>query len=74
LLRAERPPDPGNCCSGWHICPAHRWTDASGAAVHDQKGEIYEVLRPDVTIAFTREKGRPMTFEWRGCATAPRAG
>jgi len=35
-------------------------------AVYDKKGEIYEVLRPDVTIEFTRENGRPMTFEWRG--------
>ena len=35
-------------------------------AVYDKDGVIYEVLRPDVTIEFTREKGRPMTFEWRG--------
>ena len=35
-------------------------------AVYDKKGEIVEVLRPDVTIEFTRENGRPMTFEWRG--------
>jgi hypothetical protein len=35
-------------------------------AVYDEKGEIYEVLRPDVTIEFTRVNGRPMTFEWRG--------
>ena len=35
-------------------------------AVYDKNGEIYEVLRPDVTIEFTRENGRPMTFEWRG--------
>ena len=35
-------------------------------AVYDKKGEIYEVLRPDVTIEFTRENGRPVTFEWRG--------
>ncbi|MEO5814196.1 MAG: DUF2911 domain-containing protein [Gemmatimonadaceae bacterium] len=35
-------------------------------AVYDKQGVIYEVLRPDVTIEFTREKGRPMTFEWRG--------
>ncbi len=35
-------------------------------AVYDKEGVIYEVLRPDVTIEFTREKGRPMTFEWRG--------
>ncbi|MDB4893600.1 MAG: hypothetical protein JWL61_5455 [Gemmatimonadetes bacterium] len=35
-------------------------------AVYDKKGVIYEVLRPDVTIEFAREKGRPMTFEWRG--------
>ena len=34
-------------------------------AVYDKEGVIYEVLRPDVTIEFTREKGRPMTFEWR---------
>ncbi len=33
--------------------------------VYDETGVIYEVLRPDVTIEFTREKGRPMTFEWR---------
>ena len=35
-------------------------------AVYDKNGEIYEVLRPDVTIEFTRENGRPMTYEWRG--------
>ena len=34
--------------------------------VYDKDGAIYEVLRPDVTIEFTRENGRPMTFEWRG--------
>jgi hypothetical protein len=34
--------------------------------VYDKNGEIYEVLRPDVTIEFTRDAGRPMTFEWRG--------
>ena len=34
-------------------------------AVYDEQGVIYEVLRPDVTIEFTREQGRPMTFEWR---------
>lgn len=35
-------------------------------AVYDKNGEIYEMLRPDVTIEFKRENGRPMTFEWRG--------
>ena len=35
-------------------------------AVYDKAGAIYEVLRPDVTIEFTRDKGRPTTFEWRG--------
>ena len=35
-------------------------------AVYDDNGEIYEVLRPDVTIELTRQNGRPMTFEWRG--------
>ena len=35
-------------------------------AVYDKEGVIYEVLRPDVTIEFTRDNGRPMTFEWRG--------
>ena len=34
--------------------------------VYDKQGEIYEVLRPDVIIEFTREEGRPMTFVWRG--------
>ena len=34
-------------------------------AVYDKEGVIYEVLTPDVTIEFTREGGRPMTFEWR---------
>ena len=34
-------------------------------AVYDKEGVIYEVLRPDVTIEFTREQGRPVTFEWR---------
>jgi hypothetical protein len=35
-------------------------------AVYDKDGFIYEVLRPDVSIEFKRESGRPMTFEWRG--------
>ena len=35
-------------------------------AVYDTAGVISEVLRPDVAIEFMREKGRPMTFEWRG--------
>ena len=35
-------------------------------AVYDASGAIYEVLRPDVTIEFTRVNGRPMTFVWRG--------
>jgi hypothetical protein len=35
-------------------------------AVYDKNGEIYEVLRPDVLIEFTRVNGRPMTYEWRG--------
>ena len=34
--------------------------------VYDKDGVIYEVLRPDVTIEFTRVNGRPATFEWRG--------
>ena len=34
-------------------------------AVYDEQGVIYEVLRPDVTIEFTRVDGRPTTFEWR---------
>lgn len=41
--------------SGWFV-----------PAVYDSAGVIYEVLRPDVTIEFTRDKGRPLTFEWRG--------
>lgn len=28
--------------------------------------QSYEVLRPEVMIAFTGENGRPMTYEWRG--------
>jgi hypothetical protein len=35
-------------------------------AVYDKDGAIYEVLRPDATIEFTRVNGRPMTYEWRG--------
>ena len=35
-------------------------------AVYDKAGAIVEVLRPDVTIEFARDKGRPATFEWRG--------
>ena len=33
--------------------------------VYDEQGLLYEVLRPDVTIEFTRVNGRPMTCEWR---------
>ncbi|CAN5834451.1 hypothetical protein BH11GEM1_BH11GEM1_06450 [soil metagenome] len=33
--------------------------------VYDNEGALYEVLRPDITIEFTRVNGRPMTFEWR---------
>jgi hypothetical protein len=33
--------------------------------LYDSKGEIYEVLRPDMVITFTRVNGRPMNFEER---------
>ena len=33
--------------------------------VYDKQGVLYEVLRPDITIEFTRVNGRPATFEWR---------
>ena len=33
--------------------------------VYDKEGVLYEVLRPDITIEFTRVNGRPATFEWR---------
>jgi len=33
--------------------------------LYDSKGELYEVLRPDMIITFTRVNGRPMTFEER---------
>jgi hypothetical protein len=34
--------------------------------VYDDKGEIYEVLRPDMTIEFTKVGGRATSFEMRG--------
>ena len=33
--------------------------------VYDKHGAIYEVLRPDMVMEFTRVNGRPMTFEMR---------
>jgi len=33
--------------------------------LYDSKGELYEVLRPDMVITFTRVNGRPMSFEER---------
>ena len=33
--------------------------------VYDDKGVLYEVLRPDMVLEFTRVNGRPMTFEMR---------
>lgn len=34
--------------------------------VHDEKGELYEVLRPDMMLSFKRVDGAPRTFELRG--------
>ncbi|MEO8623380.1 MAG: DUF2911 domain-containing protein [bacterium] len=33
--------------------------------IYDKKGVVYEVLRPDMTIEFTRVNGRAMTIELR---------
>lgn len=33
--------------------------------LYDKRGEIYEVLRPDMLFTFTRRNGRPVTFEAR---------
>ena len=33
--------------------------------LYDEKGELYEVLRPDMVITFARVNGRPMSFEER---------
>jgi hypothetical protein len=33
--------------------------------IYDSKGVVYEVLRPDVVIEFTRKNGRAMSFEMR---------
>ena len=33
--------------------------------LYDKKGAIYEVLRPEMTMEFTRVNGRPMTMELR---------
>ncbi|MES2179130.1 MAG: DUF2911 domain-containing protein [Gemmatimonadota bacterium] len=34
--------------------------------VYDEKGVLYEVLRPDITIEFTCINGKAMSFEFRG--------
>lgn len=33
--------------------------------LYDAKGELYEVLRPDMVLTFTRVNGRPVSFEER---------
>jgi hypothetical protein len=39
--------------------------DAFAVGVYDEKGIIYEVLRPDLTVEFTRENGRGTAVELR---------
>ena len=39
--------------------------DVFAPGLYDAKGEIYEVLRPDMMITFTRDAGRPARFEVR---------
>ena len=33
--------------------------------IYDEKGVLYEVLRPELTIEFTRVNGRPASYVWR---------
>ncbi len=33
--------------------------------LYDKRGEIYEVLRPDMVATFTRVNGRPVSVAWR---------
>lgn len=33
--------------------------------IYDKKGAVYEVLRPEMVVEFTRVNGRPMTFDMR---------
>ena len=33
--------------------------------IYDKKGVVYEVLRPEMVLEFTRANGRPMTFDVR---------
>ncbi|MEO7354556.1 MAG: hypothetical protein ABIZ70_09445, partial [Gemmatimonadales bacterium] len=40
--------------------------DVFAPGLYDKRGEIYEVLRPDMMFTFARANGRPMTFEERG--------
>ena len=40
--------------------------DMFTGGVYDEKGEIYEVLRPDMMLTFKREGGTPTSFEVRG--------
>ena len=39
--------------------------DSFAPGVYDEKGIIYEVLRPDLTVEFTRENGRGTAVELR---------
>jgi len=39
--------------------------DTFAPGLYDEKGELYEVLRPDLTIEFTRTKGRGSSLELR---------
>jgi hypothetical protein len=39
--------------------------DTFSPGLYDEKGELYEVLRPDLTIEFTRTNGRGSSLEMR---------
>lgn len=39
--------------------------DVFAPGLYDAKGQIYEVLRPDMMVTFTRDAGRPARFEVR---------
>ncbi len=48
-----------------HFAMVRIGPDWFAPGVYDEKGVIYEVLRPDATIEFTRVNGRPMSYVWR---------
>ena len=49
-----------------HFALVRTGPDIFAPGIYDKRGEIYEVLRPDLTFTFTRTPGKPVFVEARG--------